>query len=444
MNAKDMARRTDCEIFFDGVDITEAIKKYLISFSYTDNEADETDDLQIVIEDRDGIWLQEWLNEAVHSAVLEDSTDNAIIGDTPGKWSIGDSVIANGKPQYTSYGDGTPGATVTNYRGTITHLNFKSGVPYPISVGQLGWFSEQEVTGPRLEKQVSQSETIKGLSIKAAIVQKNWNSDGKNSILDCGQFSLDAIEVSGPPSNIAIMGTSLSYNTQLRQTKKNRAWESYTLSGIANEMAGSGGMICMYESESNPAYSRVEQIMMSDIQFLSMLCKNAGISLKVTNNIIVLFDQETYERKSPVLSIEYGNGQYKKYKLRTGEADVHYASCRVSYIEPKTGKLIEGLAYSNDYNLSDEKNQRLEIIAKATSIAEAQELAKKRLRLHNKFGKTADFTLIGNTAIVAGVTITLKGFGLWTGKYIVQQARHDVGSSGYTTKIKLRQVLEGY
>ena len=38
----------------------------------------------------------------------------------------------------------------------------------------------------------------------------------------------------------------------------------------------------------------------------------------------------------------------------------------------------------------------------------------------------------------------LTGWGAWDGKYIVSQATHAIGSSGYTTQIKLRRVLEGY
>ena len=77
-------------------------------------------------------------------------------------------------------------------------------------------------------------------------------------------------------------------------------------------------------------------------------------------------------------------------------------------------------------------------------VAEAKALAEKQLRLHNKFTRTASFVLPGNTALVAGVTAMLEGWGGWDGKYIIKQARHTVDSSGYTTQIVVRRVLEGY
>lgn len=509
---KDLARRTDAEVFFDGVDISKSLRKYLISMTYTDYEENETDDLQIEIEDRDAVWLSKWLNVAIQAAASSppsaptsqslykvtaksglnvrsgpgtsykklgllafgtqvnvasisngwatftysgktaylsasylSQVSGGGVGSSPASWTVGESVIANGRPQYSSYGDGTPGREVTNYKGTITSLNLKSGVPYPIHVGSLGWFSTSQISkanaggGSSVE---SSSDAVKGLKIQAAIVRKNWQGDGKDKVLDCGQFELDSVEAGGPPASIVIKGTALPFNAQVRQTKKSKAWEAYTLSKIANEMASKNGMTCMYESANDPFYERVEQITTSDIAFLSKLCQGAGISLKVSNNIIILFDQEAYEKRPTVFTIKRGAGTYTKYKLRTGEADQKYAVCRVSYINPSTGKTIQGFAYAEDYDAKSKHNQTLEISAKVNNTAEAQTLAYKYLRLKNKYEYTAVFTLPGNPDIVAGVTVQLSNWGAWDGKYIVSQAKHTLGNSGYTTQVRLRHVLE--
>ena len=71
-------------------------------------------------------------------------------------------------------------------------------------------------------------------------------------------------------------------------------------------------------------------------------------------------------------------------------------------------------------------------------------LAEKLLRKHNRYAKTAIFTLPGNPALVAGVTVMLEGWGGWDGKYIVTQAKHTVDGSGYIVQVRLRRVLEGY
>ena len=68
MNHADLSRRTEVEIAFDGADITNSIKPYLLSVTYTDNEEGETDDLQVKVQDRDGEWLQSWLDRAIAAA----------------------------------------------------------------------------------------------------------------------------------------------------------------------------------------------------------------------------------------------------------------------------------------------------------------------------------------------------------------------------------------
>lgn len=71
-------------------------------------------------------------------------------------YKIGDSVVVNGRPKYTSYG-GSPGAALTNYKGKVTHINNKSGVPYPVHVDKKGWFAESEL-GANTSESVGSSD----------------------------------------------------------------------------------------------------------------------------------------------------------------------------------------------------------------------------------------------------------------------------------------------
>lgn len=60
-----MAHRAKVEIAFGGTDITSSILPYLLSVVYTDNEEDEADDLQINLQDRDSLWMKQWLEQVV-------------------------------------------------------------------------------------------------------------------------------------------------------------------------------------------------------------------------------------------------------------------------------------------------------------------------------------------------------------------------------------------
>ena len=57
------ARRASAVISYNGKDISADIAPYLKSLSYRDNLSGEADDLQIVLEDRAGLWQSSWLPE---------------------------------------------------------------------------------------------------------------------------------------------------------------------------------------------------------------------------------------------------------------------------------------------------------------------------------------------------------------------------------------------
>ena len=442
MSDKNQARRTTAEIAFDGVSITSSILPYFLSATYIDNEEDETDDLQIQLQDRENIWLCKWLNDAIQAAASKAAAPAASSSTTKSYEVTAKSGLNVRSGPGTGYGK--LGALA--YGSTVKVSSVSNGWATISYGGKTGYVSANYIKesggGGATSSAASASST--GLKIQCVFVRENWNGDGKDKLLDCGQFELDTVKASGPPAVISLKASSLPYSSQIRQTKKSKAWESYKLSGIAKEMAASNGMTCLYLSASDPNYERAEQYKSSDIDFLSKLCHNAGISLKATNNILVLFDQASYESKGAVLTIKRGGGGYTKYGLDVGTADTQYSSCRVSYVNPATGKCIEAIAYVEDYKADSKNNQQLEITAKVNSIAEAKTLAEKRLRLHNKYEKTASFTIPGNPGIVAGVTVLLKNWGAFDGKYIVKQARHSVDDNGYSTQIKLRRVLEGY
>lgn len=443
MSDINLARRTSIEVFFAGTNITSSMRKYLISLTYTDNEEDETDDLQIKLHDREGIWIEKWLNDAIQAAAdmptpkKDDSKESA----DPYKVTAQTGLAVRSRPgnQYFQYGTLSYGTIVTvksidNGWANITY-NGKNAYVSASYIKALESGDTSTASGSE-----SNLNATKGMKIQSVIVRQNWNSDGKDDVLECGQFSLDDISASGPPNVIAIKATSLPYSSTIRQMKKSKSWEKYSLSGIANEIADKNGMTCMYLCEADPIFERVEQYRSSDIEFLKTLCHDNGCSLKVSNNIIVIFDQAEYEKKKSVRTIQRGSkGGYIKYKLSTVSND-RYASCRVSCTK-NDGTMIQATAYVEDYDKDNKDNQCLEIKQSVKTTEEARLLAEKKLRLHNKFEKTATFTFPGDPSLLAGCVVELKDWGAFDGKYIIKQAKHQVSSSGYTTQISLRVAL---
>ena len=79
MSNKDNARRTAAQIAFNKADITTSIGPYLKSMTYVDNEEDETDEIQIQVHDRDSIWMEKWLVEAIEAASAAKLKMDAVI-----------------------------------------------------------------------------------------------------------------------------------------------------------------------------------------------------------------------------------------------------------------------------------------------------------------------------------------------------------------------------
>ena len=78
-----------------------------------------------------------------------------------------------------------------------------------------------------------------------------------------------------------------------------------------------------------------------------------------------------------------------------------------------------------------------------TDIADAERLAKKRLREQNSEEITGTFDMVGNPLMLASVTLNIAGFGAFDGQYIITRAQHDLGA-GYSTSIDVRRCLDGY
>lgn len=67
MSNKNYARRTVVKLYFKGADISKELSKYLLSLSFTDKEEDETDDISLSLDDREGKWIKDWLNTSKDS-----------------------------------------------------------------------------------------------------------------------------------------------------------------------------------------------------------------------------------------------------------------------------------------------------------------------------------------------------------------------------------------
>lgn len=361
------ARRAYPKVIYNKVDISEALKPYLKSVEYTDMLTGQADDLQLTLEDRDGLWLEAWFPD-------------------------------------------------------------------------------------------------KGATLTASILTQYWTAptDAEKE-LPLGLFEIDEIECSAIPSETKIKAVSVPNNTTLRGEGRTRSWEGYTIQKIAQDIANNAGMQLNFSSKDNPTLERVEQTEQSDLAFLDKLCQDNGLSLKVTDNQIVIFDMADMEATEPSLifvrptmkgldtsvSIDVNSNDMNSestlkrlkptsWRFTSSVRDV-YKSCTVEHSQGKKKAKIS--ATFTDPNKTEGKI--LLVKKDVKSVEEAERMARKELREKNKDEVTGSITCMGDTNLSAGLTVTVKGFGKFDGKYILSQVKHSLGS-GYTCSVDLRRCLNGY
>lgn len=312
---------------------------------------------------------------------------------------------------------------------------------------------------------------VPGTVLRVKIHTENWYNEGDYSVLDCGAFEIDACDLSGPPNVTTIKALSTPISSSLMRQEKCRAWERVTIQRVAQDIADTAGMTLLYEVRESIDLDRVDQLQQADLAFLQALCHDYGISVKVTDNQIVLFDEADYEQRAivdtfkaeQVRTEDNAAGRIRSYRFSQDTTDT-VSSSTVSYKDPKSGKLvtatftpanppatgqelrsnqrpgnISGDAYRQ--TLSSPGDDFSDIRIDATATATRQAMAQAREKNKNEWN--CELTLVGDTKIVAGVTFAIDGFGVYDGKYLVDEATHSL-SNGYTTSVKAHKVLEGY
>lgn len=285
MSSRNLARRTKAEVSFGGVNITKSIQPYLLSITYTDNEEDETDNLQIKIQDRDDLWLMHWLDEISENLSWASSSGGSGSGDavvseankylgTPYVWggSSPSGFDCSGLVYYAlnEAGINVPRTTAQGYKDMATPVNEATAQPGDliffgtqgvvdhvgiymgngqmvnatgscvqitdintrragiISWGRIGGATQSGSAASAqagTQSSGSGSSTSSGeqgassdgggaeerLAMDVVFVRENWNSDGSDAVLPCGEFELDNISCSGPPNTVCIKGSSIPF-----------------------------------------------------------------------------------------------------------------------------------------------------------------------------------------------------------------------------------------
>lgn len=288
----------------------------------------------------------------------------------------------------------------------------------------------------------------KGMSVVASIVAENWFAEGQNLSLPCGTFKIDEVEFSGPPDTVTIKAVSAALTGGLRDTVKTRAFENSSLMLVAKQIARENELTLYYEGDPQ-SFKRQDQRSESDLNFLHRLTKEHGMFLKVHDKKLVITDAEQVEQAASTVTItrqgksgdaiQSINCCANRYTFKISSAGTAYTHAKVAYTDPTKGQTHTAtVPAANKSGLAASKP--LLIDARVESPAKAITVGKAALQRQNSKEITATLELMGNPRLVAGIVVSLIGFGGFSGQYLIDKASHKVtGGGGYTTALELHK-----
>ena len=284
----------------------------------------------------------------------------------------------------------------------------------------------------------------KGDKVESTIIVQDWMSEGDNSKLKCGTFTLDSLDIQGEPSFVSIGAVSAPVEDAFKITEKTKTWESTTLQQIANDIAGEAKMSLEYDAEEITVEKK-EQNKQTDADFLNKLVEDFGLCMKIYSNKLVIFNRQKYKQKASAATITTedmaSNWKYSSDLdgLYTG-VKIEYQHTDTTKTKTKTGtqekKKNEKLSY--EYG----KGPRwLKLNEKVDNTAECERIAKGKLEKENHGKTKLTISTLGNTKLVATQCVTIKGLRSVTdGKYYIDKVTHTINGSGYVCDYELAMV----
>lgn len=250
------------------------------------------------------------------------------------------------------------------------------------------------------------------------------------SVLDCGDFTVDEFSFDGPPFELRLSALSIPADQDFRETTRTQTWEEVTLYELANTIAGRYGLGIVYDADE-VTIATAEQNDQKDSDFLSALCKSVGLSFKVCMGNFVIFDRTRMMAKAAAAKIT-------KEKV----SSVSFTS---SMLETYTGGTMAYTDSTTDEEISvtvGTEGRLLQVTGYASSAADAEAQITAAVNEANHDMTKLTLTLAGNPGLVSASCVDVSGLGCADGKYYIDKAIHKVDAYGYTTKLEMSRVNE--
>lgn len=249
------------------------------------------------------------------------------------------------------------------------------------------------------------------------------------TLLSCGTFSIDDIEISGPPSVVVIRAVATSVGKALR-TASHRGFEDTTLAAIAQRIAKKHQLTLVGQIEPL-RIDRVTQYAETDVAFLKRLASEYGYAVKILSDQLIFSHLDQLRHQTPIIQLTPQD--VARFSLRD-TLNCVYKAAKLKSQDSSNKKLIVYDAEGGSHESVDTLN----VQGRAPDKDSAKTKTDAALAKHNEYQQSGSLTLMGNTRLGAGNKIALQDFGQLSGDWLITAARHSLErQSGYVTELEI-------
>lgn len=260
---------------------------------------------------------------------------------------------------------------------------------------------------------------------------------GYDQLYPMGKFIADEIEIKSPPNTMTI--TARASDSTMRDigaylAPRSQSWENKSLQSIVKTISGRYGLSAAIAPEfADIMITHADQADESDCAFIQRIAEDNGAVVKIANGKMLFIEPLSgkFPDGTPVPTITIQKESISEYRMRLADRG-------------KYGKVV-----AKYYDFDKAKEQEVSTGAEAPvftlretfiSRRTAQARAKAKLATIIHGTKTLSLSMIGNPTLSAESKITLAGMpDDLGGDWIIKSTKHNLSSSGYTTKIEATQ-----
>ena len=290
-------------------------------------------------------------------------------------------------------------------------------------------------------------------NLEVALTFAHWDSPETFSNYHAGNFTVDDITFSGPPSVCVVKGISIPASSDFASTKRSKVWNNVTLKQIAQEKMAEYGMTNLFYYGAEPVIEVVEQADQTDSEFLYDLYKKI-YEARGCKAAFTIDDMESYSWNSTFVgtytgaTVQYTNtdatkNTAKKTKAETAAAKTTKANnTAIEARDPNSynvGKVDTAAEKKMISVLVGTGPRIMQINEHCENEAEAMRKAAAKVNEENEKAVTIEFTTIGNcdAELYATDNFMISGMGRMNGKYFCTSVTHSVnGGSGHKMTVK--------